>query len=134
MKLPNFAWKLVEFQTDGTTEPVLENTNPTLIFTRDGTMAAKGGCNSLFAEVAFDGENQISISSPRSTYRSCDEPKGVMEQDGKIFEYLLAAKFYVVEGNSLTLANSLKNGSELLRFDALQTKNYEIVAVDDAKS
>jgi heat shock protein HslJ/uncharacterized protein YraI len=71
-------------------------------FGSDARVSGNAGCNEYFAGFsASDGS--ITIDAPGTTFRFCDEPPGVMEQEAEYLAALTSATTYSIQGNLLQM-------------------------------
>ncbi len=71
-------------------------------FGEDATISGNAGCNDYFAGFTAD-DGVIEVETPGSTFRLCDEPPGVMEQEAEYLAALAAAATYSIQGNLLEM-------------------------------
>ena len=81
---------------------MLDGTNLTADFGKDGTLSGNSGCNRYTGEFKVTG-NQITIGPLASTMMACSEPEGVMEQESQYLAALQSAATYEIEGNVMQL-------------------------------
>lgn len=72
------------------------------IFDAEGYISGNAGCNNYIAGFTVQ-DNQISVDTPASTFRFCDSPPGVMEQEAEYLAALERATTYEVQGNLLQM-------------------------------
>lgn len=104
--LPGTAWQATGVNngkqavvSDGSTAMI------TAIFSADGKLSGKGGCNSYAATYAVSGTSGIKISAPGATMMMC-QPEFVMTTESQYFAALAKATTYVREGGKLTLRDA----------------------------
>ena len=99
------AWNLVELNG----QPVLENSNPTLVFEADRA-GGNGSCNSIGGE--YQSENgKLSFGPMISTMMYCE---GLMDQEMAYLKALETAASYQVRDNNLQILNA--DGQVILIF------------------
>ena len=81
---------------------VINGTQITAAFDVDGQVAGSAGCNNYFASYETDGEG-ISIGPAGSTRMMCNEPAGIMEQEGQYLAALETAARYRIEGDTMEM-------------------------------
>ena len=101
---PGVTWYLVSLQDGNATVPVIPDTTITAVFDGQGTLSGTAGCNQYNASYT-NGKDNLTISPPTSTERSCGSPAGVMAQ-----ESLYLAKIQEVRGYSVDDTLKLRNG------------------------
>ena len=69
-------------------------------FLADGTVNGNAGCNDYFATYTLDG-NAVTISQPGTTFRLCDAPAGVMEQEAEFLAALTSSATFSIRGDIL---------------------------------
>jgi heat shock protein HslJ len=67
-----------------------------------GTIGGESGCNRYRGAYELDGEN-IMITPGRTTRMLCADPGGAMQLEGAVLNALLAAEYFVREGDRLTI-------------------------------
>ena len=71
-------------------------------FGENGLVTGFAGCNDFFSTfVAVDGD--ITIDAPASTFRNCDFPPGVMEQETEFLAALASATTYNIQGETVQM-------------------------------
>ncbi|MCB1004937.1 MAG: META domain-containing protein [Acidimicrobiales bacterium] len=95
-------WDVVNLATaDAVTGPVA-GTAPTVAFADDGTVSATTGCNQAGGEWQLEG-NALAIGPLAATFRTCDSPDGIMDQEAALFQALEDTAQMSVAGDTLTL-------------------------------
>lgn len=97
------TWTLTAYGPEGATTPVAADSQASLTFNNDGTIAGSSGCNSFGGEYKVDG-NQVTFSGMASTLMACDEP--LMTQEGVVFKVLDGTASYKIDGDTLTITNA----------------------------
>jgi len=114
-ELVNTRWELVSFNTqddDGEVEEttVLSGTTVTLEFLEDQARG-DGGCNTFRANYQVD-DGQIAFQELVTTEIAC--ANGVMQQEQRYYDALVAAEQYEISGDRLTIRYN--GGEGMLRF------------------
>ena len=135
MCLESTAWRLREFRIHDGIDQVLPDTEVTALFA-DGKVWGSGGCNTFGANVKHcQGSNgSLKISDLISTKKYCGEPKGIMEQESKFYEYLLAADKFSCDGLILNVTSSVP-GERMLVFEPVITTRFSqdsVTTLDNA--
>jgi heat shock protein HslJ len=101
--LADTAWQVTAYNNgrQAVVSPIL-GTDISANFDADGQVTGNAGCNEYFASYTIDGDT-LSIGPVGTTFRLCDSPPGVMEQESEYLAALATAATYEVEGNQLTL-------------------------------
>ena len=73
-----------------------------LHFGNDGFVSGNAGCND-YAGGLTASNGAITVETPGMTFRFCEEPPGVMEQEREFLAALASATTYSVEGNQLQM-------------------------------
>ena len=95
-------WDVVNLATaDAVTGPV-DGTEPTVSFADDGTVSATTGCNDGSGEGQLEG-HALTSGPLAATFRTCDSPEGVMDQEAALFQALEDTAQMSVAGDTLTL-------------------------------
>ena len=95
-------WDVVNLATpDAVTGPI-DGTEPTVSFADDGTVSATTGCNDGSGEWQLEGD-ALSIGPLAATFRTCDSPEGVMDQEAALFTALDETAQMSIAGDTLTL-------------------------------
>lgn len=95
-------WDVVNLATpDAVTGPI-DGTAPTVSFADDGTVSATTGCNDGSGEWQLEGD-ALSIGPLAATFRTCDSPEGVMDQEAALFQALEDTAQMSIAGDTLTL-------------------------------
>lgn len=107
--LQSTTWTLAAMGPDDNVSPVLATTEVTIEFDA-GEVAGSAGCNLYFGAYSDEADGTFSVSEVAWTERACLEP-GVMEQEQRYLEALLAADSYEVTNGTLRITG---NGYVLL--------------------
>jgi len=101
LQLAGTAWQYEYLGEKSDDIPVIEGTRPTLaiLLTR---YAGNGGCNYYLGAYETDG-SAITFWTPAQTSVICDEPEGIMEQEGTFISGLLNTIEYDLEDGNLVL-------------------------------
>lgn len=95
-------WDVVNLATpDAVTGPI-DGTEPTVSFADDGTVSATTGCNQGGGDWQLEGD-ALDIGPLASTFRTCDSPQGIMDQEASLFQALEDTAQMSVTGETLTL-------------------------------
>lgn len=95
-------WGVVNLATpDAVTGPI-DGTEPTVSFADDGTVSATTGCNDGSGEWQLEGD-ALSIGPLAATFRTCDSPEGIMDQEAALFAALDETAQMSIAGDTLTL-------------------------------
>ncbi|HOB17884.1 MAG TPA: META domain-containing protein [Candidatus Methanoculleus thermohydrogenotrophicum] len=112
--LAGTAWNLVALRTDnGSIAAPLPGAEPLIIFGESGTLSGSTGCNLYSASYRING-SRISIESIAITGAYPAAAKGLMQQESRYRELLVAASSYRVNGDRLVLSGP--SGKDLLIF------------------
>jgi putative lipoprotein len=119
-ELVNTRWELVSFNTQvdgGEIEetPVLPGTTVTLEFLEDQA-TGDGGCNTFRANYQVDG-SQITFQELVTTEIACAN-NGVMDQEQRYYDALMAAEGYEISADRLTIRYN--GGENFLRFNKVE--------------
>jgi len=71
-------------------------------FGADGAVSGNAGCNNYFASYSV-ADDVIEIGQPGATFMFCEEPTGVMEQEGAYLAALQSAATYRIDGEMLEM-------------------------------
>ncbi len=74
-------------------------------FGADGQVSGNAGCNQYFAGYSVDGK-AIEIGPAATTFKFCEEPPGVMEQESAYLAALQSAATYRIEGDMLEMRSA----------------------------
>lgn len=108
------AWQLTEIAgSDGTTDPPVAGTAPTLAF-EDDRAAGNASCNQYFGSYELDGSS-ITFGPLASTEMFCAGP-GVMDQEGAYLTALHSVDSWAMDGEVLTLSS---DGAPVLVYAAI---------------
>jgi putative lipoprotein len=83
----------------------------TLELAADGALSGSGGCNRYRGRAEI-GDGRISFSPIAATRMACPGP--AMEQEGRLFAALAAARRFAIAGGRMTL--QAEDGTALARF------------------
>lgn len=121
-ELTQTGWKLTHFVVNKALQPVIPGTTLTAMFGDHGNVAGSGGCNVFTADYKILLRNPpgIVISQLAHTMKHCSTPPGVMDQEERYFESLLAATDIDCTPDRLEL--SWQNNG--LVFEAEELKKY----------
>ena len=101
--LEGTAWDVLNFNNGrGAVVGVIEGTEITALFGADGTVSGNAGCNEYFASYSVIS-NTIKIGTPGTTFRFCEEPKGVMDQEFEFLNALESAATYSITGDVMQM-------------------------------
>ncbi|MEA2035057.1 MAG: META domain-containing protein [Euryarchaeota archaeon] len=84
---------------------VIAGTEINLTFNEEGGISGSAGCNSYFSSYETDGDT-LSFGLIGSTKMFCNEPNGIMEQEGTYLKLLESAAGCRIEGDHLTIQDS----------------------------
>ena len=87
---------------------VLPGTSLTVAFDTDGKVNGSSGCNTYSASYLVDG-SLLAITPPTSTFKICDTPEGIMEQETAFLSALASAGSFTLEGNQLQIQSASGN-------------------------
>lgn len=99
------TWAITAVATDDAVRSVLASTRSTLELTDDANLAMDGGCNTISATWAVEGE-RFDVGPIVTTRMTCSEPDGVMQQESALVAALQAAKRVAVTADTLTLLDT----------------------------
>ena len=106
------VWNLVAYGSEYNMPP--EGIIPTVVFSDDGTLTGKSGCNSFFGQYQENGQ-ELSIKEIGSTLMLClDEEAMKLEQE--YLALLTNVATYAIDASSLTLYN--EDTESILLFEA----------------
>jgi heat shock protein HslJ len=101
--LANTAWDVVSYNNGReAVVGLLLGTEITADFGADGKVSGNAGCNQYFASYSADG-GTIEIGPAGTTFMSCADPPGVMEQESEYLAALASAATYSIQGNLLEM-------------------------------
>ncbi len=112
-------WRLLEFREQDAVIPVLPKTRVTAYFHETAEVSGSGGCNTYGARFRIEPPDSIAIGELVHTEIFCGEPAGVMEQESRFFDGLLATTTFQANGQELLL--SWQNGEQAMRFEAIKS-------------
>jgi hypothetical protein len=81
---------------------VLLGTEISANFSSDGQVSGNAGCNQYSAGYLAGGDS-IEIGQIATTFMFCEEPPGVMEQEGEYLAALQSAATYRIDGDMLEM-------------------------------
>lgn len=102
------SWSLTSYGPEGATTPAVPDSQASITFNDDGTLAGTSGCNGFGGEYSVDGD-EIKFSGLVSTLMACEEP--LMTQEGTVFKVLDGTASYKIDGDTLTIT---KDGTALV--------------------
>jgi ABC-type amino acid transport substrate-binding protein/heat shock protein HslJ len=113
--LAGSSWEVTAYYDGNAGEmaTVLGGTTLTAAFGPGGDLNGSGGCNTYSARYVVEG-NALSISPPRSTSMTCEEPAGIMEQEAVFLVALQATASFSIEADQLYLSDA--SGQVVLEF------------------
>ena len=101
-RLKDTAWSVVNYNNGReAVVGILEGTEISLNFDQ-ADLNGNAGCNNYFAGYKVDGSN-ITVEAVGSTFRFCEAPEGVMEQEAAYLAALQSAATFRIEGDELWL-------------------------------
>jgi heat shock protein HslJ len=102
-ELAGTSWQAITYNNGKqAVTSVLNGTEITAEFAKDGTLSGNSGCNTYSGAYKVNG-NEITIGPLASTKKLCNNPTGIMEQETQYLVALQTASTYLIEGNSLEL-------------------------------
>jgi heat shock protein HslJ len=100
------SWLLESFGASDEAQPVLEDSEITLLFDEQGgRLYGLSGCNQYRGSYERDGD-QLSVGALISTRMACIEPEGLMEQERAYLNALQSAESYAVQDEQLTITSA----------------------------
>ncbi len=96
-------WQLKYFGSASDTTSVIDSTNLTVLFDKDGTVSGSSGCNTYFSDYTSDADGNLAFSAIAVTKMYCMSPDGVMEQETKYLNALQDVKRFEIQTNILKL-------------------------------
>lgn len=102
--LEGTVWELdtfVDGGLDGAASSTVAGTEVTLVV-EGSQVSGNAGCNSYSGEVAVDGD-RFTVGPLAQTFKLCNEPAGVTDQETRFLERLGGVTTWSVEGARLTL-------------------------------
>jgi heat shock protein HslJ len=96
------TWSILEVDTEGSLEPVVDGTSPTLTFVDDGTVALETGCNNASTSWELAGE-ELTFGMIAQTMMACADPPGVDVQEAALTTALDSTTTAELDGDTLTL-------------------------------
>ena len=116
VKLEDHLWLLMTYSG----KQVLEGTMITAEF-KDGQVAGKSGCNNYFTSYETNNGN-VTITEPVGlTQMFCQDPEGVMEQEGEYLGVLVQSTTYQIKDGKLEISDS--SGNLILVYEAAVVGN-----------
>ncbi len=113
--LAGTAWGLVAFRADnGSVVAPLPGAEPLIIFGESGTLSGSAGCNLYSASYRINGST-ISVEPIDVTGAHSAAAQGLVQQESRYRELLVAAASYQIEGDRLVLSGP--SGKDLLVFE-----------------
>jgi len=106
-------WGLQYYGPAGSEDPVLSDTEVTIVFGEDGVLYGCAGCNQYFASYELGPDNSLEIGLIGSTMMWCGEE--VMEQEGEYLGALADASEYTIEDGHLLVYYD--DGNSVLIFE-----------------
>lgn len=82
----------------------LRGTHPNLTLGEDGSLQGDSGCNRFRGGYTLN-RDWLAFGPIAGTRKACEEPKGVMKQEGAFLQALATVATYKIEGGELTLIN-----------------------------
>ncbi len=115
MPLQGVEWVLTTYADDeGNQLPTLSSA-PITATIANAVISGNAGCNSYSADLQINASD-ITVTTPVTTRKSCEEPAGVMDQEDQFLKDLINAATYHIEGDTLMFRD--KEGTLLLVFKA----------------
>lgn len=96
------TWAITEVSTEGSLEPAVEGTTPTLVFADDGTVALTTGCNDAATSWELSGD-ELTFGLIAQTMMACADPPGVDVQEFALTTALESTTTVELDGDTLTL-------------------------------
>lgn len=113
--LAGTAWNLVTLRADdGSITAPLPGAEPLIIFGESGTLSGSAGCNLYSAPYRING-TRISVEAVAITGAYPATANGLVQQESRYRELLVAASSYRVDGDRLVLSGP--SGKDLLVFE-----------------
>lgn len=101
--LAGTSWEVLSFNNgNDAVVSVIVGSELTADFSAGGQVSGSAGCNNYFANFT-SSSGTITIDTPGTAFRLCDEPPGVMEQEAEFLDALASAATYSIQGNMLDL-------------------------------
>ena len=102
-ELAGSAWTVIGYNNGrGGVVSTTIGTELTVAFGPDGSVRGSAGCNSYRAGYETDGD-AITIGLPASTRMACDQPEGIMEQEGAFLQALTTAATFRIFGDRMEM-------------------------------
>ena len=96
-------WTVVNFNNGkGAVVGIIAETTISLNFDTAGHVSGNSGCNTYSAGYQAGG-NSLTVAQPAVTSRTCDTPKGVMDQEKQYLNALKSAATFQISGNQLQI-------------------------------
>jgi len=113
--LQGVEWVLTDYASaDGALTPTLTGVAITAQIS-NAVIKGNAGCNTYSADLQLN-QSSITVTTPVTTRKACEEPEGVMAQEDQFLTDLVNAATYYIEGDTLVFQD--KEGSPLLIFKA----------------
>lgn len=105
LALDDVTWVLKSFESIAGPQPVIENSNITLLIDLDNRqLNGVGGCNNYSADFVLDSENHgITITNVIFTEMACSEPGNIMQQEQNYFATLSQVQFFIFDEAILSM-------------------------------
>ena len=95
------SWRLVNLNGAA----IIPGTELTAVFGDGGRLSGSSGCSSYSAAYQLNGSS-LAVGSLTGSGQFCDQPVGIMQQEGLYQTVLAAASGFTVEGNQLTIRSA----------------------------
>ena len=134
--LQGVEWVLTDYASaDGTLTPTLTGSVITAQIS-NAVIKGNAGCNTYSADLQLN-QSSITVTTPITTRKACEEPEGVMEQENQFLTDLIHAATYTIEGDTLVFQD--QEGKTLLVFKArpqvdLSNITWNLFAYGDASN
>ncbi len=103
-ELANSQWQVLAYNNGrNAVVSLLLGTEISANFEDDNQVSGNAGCNDYFGDFESQEAGAITVGSLGSTFRFCERPAGVMEQEAQYLAALQSAATYKVEGNFLEM-------------------------------
>lgn len=96
------TWTILEVDTDGSLEPALDGTTPTLTFADDDTVALETGCNNGATSWQLSGD-ELTFGLIAQTLMACTDPPGIDVQEAALTTALDSTTTVSLDAGTLTL-------------------------------
>lgn len=100
--LTGTSWNLVSYFDEDVLAPLVDNLVITASFTEHGEIVGSAGCNAYSAVFLVCGD-AITIGTPTTAYKVCDQPAGVMQIELIYLEMLHETQLYQIISDELVL-------------------------------